>query len=316
MPKQNEADRNLERVMPEFDSPQYGYRHTVDSALFSLLSLGVDPDQITMGKAGRGWTEGRIVAQQPLPQAPVGSRDIVLNVGGEGLFDRLPTGFRDRGTETEPGVDVLLQSLDDPSEKAGCYVRQGGLYFDLRPDNPVGCARWIRAFGIRPEDWPRETWYSLARFLPLLDRVAGHETGIRLGTKVLLGLDIVHMEWSWQRTALADEALTQIGEMSTRLGVDFIVGRTLEDEAVLQIVFGPLTLVQYRRHQTEDMIRLLHLVFDLVLPCHLVRIVDWIVGNPASAPRLSTDEDNAVLGVNMHLGKRLGMKASKGLQRQ
>jgi hypothetical protein len=312
----SEADRNLETVMPEFDSPQYGYRHTVDSALFSLLSLGVDPDQITMRRAGRGWIEQRIVAQQPAPRSPIGSRDIVLNVAGEGLFERLPTGVRDQGTETEPGVDVLLQSFDDPSEKASCYVRQGGLYFDLRPDNPVGCARWIRAFGITPEDWPVETWYSLARFLPFLHRLAGREMGIRLGIKVLLDLDILRMEWSWQRTALADEALTQIGEKSTRLGLDFIVGRTLEDEAVVKIVFGPVTLSEYRLHQTEHMKRLLELVLDLVLPCHLIRAVQWIVGNPELTPRLATEEDNAVLGINMHLGKRLGMPAAKGLQLQ
>jgi hypothetical protein len=314
--KQSEANRNVETVMPEFESPRHGYRHTVDSALFSLLALGVDPDQITMRRAGRGWTERRIVAQHPPSQAPVGSRDIVLDVAGEGLFQRLPTGFRDQGTETEPGVDVLLHAFDDPSEKASCYVRQGGLYFDLRPDNPVGCSRWIRAFGIAPEDWPAETWYPLARFLPLLHRIAGRETGILLGLKVLLDLNIRQIEWSWQRTALAGEALTQIGQTSTRLGVDFIVGRTVEDEAVLKLVLGPVTLAQYRRHQTEDSKRLLGLVFDLVLPCHLVRAVQWTVGNPDLTPRLATEEDNAVLGINMHLGKRSGKTAAKGLQLQ
>ena len=309
-------NQSLDRLMPEFDRARRGYHHTVDSALFSLLALGVDPDQITLRRAGRGWTERRIVGQEPAPQSSVGSRDIVMNIAGDGLFERLPVGLRDQGTETEPGLDVLLQAFDDPSEKASCFVRQGGLYFDLRPDNPVGCARWIRAFGIVPEDWPVETWHSLARFLPFLHRLAGQETGIRLGIKVLLDLDILRMEWSSQRTTIADEALTQIGETSTRLGVDFIVGRTLEDEAVLKIVFGPVTLAQYRRHQTEQMVRLLELVFDLVLPCHLVRVVQWIVGNPELTPRLATEEDNAVLGINMHLGKRLGMAASKGLQLQ
>src|SRR5262245_4237772 len=275
-PLKHNQEVDFQVVMPELESPRCTYRHTVDSAMFSLLALGVDPERITMSRAGRGWTERRIVAQEPASQSAIGSsRDIVLNVAGEGLFERLPVGLRDKGTDTEPGIDALVQAFDDPSEKASCYVRQGGLYFDLRPDNPVGCARWIRVFGITPEDWPAESWYPLARFLPLLHRLAGREVGIRLGVKLLLGLEILRLQWDWQRTALANEALTQAGETSTRLGVDFIVGRTIEDEAVLKIVFGPVTLAQYRRHQTPAMKRLLDLVFNLVLPCHLVRAVDW-----------------------------------------
>ena len=139
--RENEKDQNPQPVMPDFEMPRYGYRHTVDSALFSLFAIGVDPDRITMRRAGRGWTERRIVAQEPVRLSSIGSQDVVLNVAGEGLFERLPIGLRDRGTDTEPGLDALLQVFDDPSEKASCYVRQGGLYFDLRPDNLTGCAR-------------------------------------------------------------------------------------------------------------------------------------------------------------------------------
>jgi hypothetical protein len=300
-----EEDGDVPAVMPEFESPRYGFRHTVDSALFSLLASGLDPDRITVRKIGRGWTEHRIVGQEPRGQEPIASQNIVLNVAGDGLFDRLPIGLRDKGTGTEAGVDALLQVCDDPSEKASCYVRQGGLYFDLRPDNPNGCARWIRAFGITAEDWPAESWYSLARFLPFLHRLSGQEMGVRLGVKLLLGLEISRIEWNWERTALADETLTRVGDSSTRLGVDFIVGRTLDDEAILKIVFGPVTFAEYKRHQTEDMKRRLDLVLGLVLPCHLVHVVDWVVGKPECSPRLVTDEDNTVLGINMHLGERL-----------
>jgi hypothetical protein len=314
--RENEHEQNVRPVMPDFEAPQYGYHHTVDSVVFSLLAIGMDPDRVTMRRAGRGWTKRRIVSQEPMALSSIGSQDVVLSVAGEGLFERLPTGLRDRGTDTEPGLDALLDVFDDPSEKASCYVRQGGLYFDLRPDNPTGCARWIRAFGITPEDWPADTWYDLARFLPFLHRVAGQEAGIRLGVKVLLGLEIVRLHRKWQRTALTDDALTQIGDTSTRLGVDFIVGQTLEDEAVLEIALGPVTLAEYRRHQNPDMKGLLELVLNLVLPCHVVHIVKWAVGNPEFRPRLATEEENTVLGINMHLGKRVPMQELKGLQEQ
>src|SRR5262249_19234646 len=149
-----------------------------------------------------------------------------------------------------------------------------------------------------------------------LHRLAGREVGIRLGVKVLLGLEIFRLHWKWQRTGLADDALTQIGETSTRLGVDFIVGQTLEDEAVLEIVLGPVTLAEYRWHQTEDMKRLLELVFNLVLPCHVVRVVEWVVGNPEFRPRLATEEENTILGINMHLGQRVPMQQLKGLRQR
>jgi hypothetical protein len=280
----------------------------VDSAIFSLLSMGVDPDRITIRRAGRGWTAGRVVGQTPASRLPLDSRsEIVLDVAGDSLFDRLPTGLREGGTEHEPGVDTLLLAFDDPSEKASCYVRQGGLYFDLKPDNPAGCARWIRLFGITPEDWPVENWYPLARFLPRLHRISGREIGIRLGIKLLLSLDIVRIEWGLQHTRLSNAARTRIGDASTRLGVDFVVGRQVEDEAVLKIVFGPVTLPEYRRHQTDEMKRRLGMVFDIVLPCHLIRIVEWVVGNPEYRPRLATDEENAVVGINMHLGRRTAL---------
>src|SRR5262249_20553162 len=170
--KSNSDVRESVMIMPELVSPRYGFNHTVDSAVFSLLSMGIEPDRITMRRAGRGSPELRIVAQEPEGGKLLGAHDqIVLGVAGDGLFDRLPTGLRrDRGTEFEPGVDALLVPFDDISEKANCYVRQGALYFDLRPDNPPGCARWIRLFGVEPEAWPERLWYALARFLPSLHR--------------------------------------------------------------------------------------------------------------------------------------------------
>jgi hypothetical protein len=62
--------------------------------------------------------------------------------------------------------------------------------------------------------------------------------------------------------------------------------------------------------------RLLELVLNLVLPCHVIRTIEWVVGNPEFMPRLATEEENTVLGINMHLGKRLPTERLKGLQLQ
>jgi hypothetical protein len=301
------SDDELAVVMPNLVSPRYGFNHTFDSALVSLLALGLEPERITALRTGPGGGKLRIVAQEPAAGRRLGAQEqVVLSVAGEGLFDRLPMGLRhDRGSETEPGVDSLLIPFDDASEKAGCYVRQGGLYFDLRPGNPVGCARWIRLFGIVPEEWPENCWYPLAQFLPSLHRISGQESGIRLGVKMLLGLNIARLEWGSRSTLIVEEARTRVGDVATRLGVDFVVGRAVEDEAVLKIVLGPMTLAEYRRHQKDEMKALLAKVMDLVLPCHIVHDADWLVGYPEYCPRLNTDEENMVLGINMHLGQRI-----------
>ena len=213
----------------------------------------------------------------------------------------------------EAGVDSLLVPFDDASEKASCYVRQGGLYFDLRPNNPVGCARWIRLFGIVPEEWPEDYWYPLAQLLPSLHRFSGQEAGIRLGVKLLFGLSIAQLQWGTQNTLLVEGVRTRVGDLSTRLGVDFIVGKAVEDEAVLKILLGPMTLAEYRRHQSAQMKELLDKAMDLVLPCHIIHKLDWLVGNPDYCPRLKTDEENSVLGINMHLGLRIGVAVEQAV---
>jgi hypothetical protein len=44
-------------------------------------------------------------------------------------------------------------------------------------------------------------------------------------------------------------------------------------------------------------------VLHLVLPYHLEYVVRWLVGNTRRAPRLGIDQENAVLGINAHLGR-------------
>ena len=218
------------------------FLRTVDSALASLARAGIAPERITIKKAGRGWQKDRMVQQSPSAGSPLTDDVAVeLTVEGDGLFSRLPTGMRDLGPdpEREPGIHELAALFDDPIDKAAYYVRQGGLYFDVRPDNALGCARWIRLFGIDPADWPRESWYPLAVLLPRLQDLAGREAGLRLALKILLDLDVAAIDWRARRTRLSPEALSRFGERASRLGIDLIVGDGMEDEAALDITFGP-----------------------------------------------------------------------------
>jgi Type VI secretion, TssG len=294
------------RVMPDVRWPQYGFYHTVDSALASLARAGIAPERITLKKAGRGWQKDRVVQQAPSAGSPLTDDVAVeLTVEGDGLFYRLPTGMRDLGPdpEREPGIHDLATLFDDPIEKAAHYVRQGGLYFDVRPDNAPGCARWIRLFGIDPNDWLSESWYPLAVLLPRLQDLAGREVGVRLALKILLDLDVAAIHWRTRRTRLSPDALSCFGARASRLGIDLIIGDGMEDEATVEITLGPLSLPIYLKHQTAEGKRRVQQVLHLVLPYHLDSAVRWLVGNINRAPRLGIDQENSVLGINAHLGR-------------
>jgi hypothetical protein len=212
-------------VMPDGSWPRYGFHHTMDSALASLARAGVAPERITLRRAGRGWQKDRVVRQTPSAGSPLTDDvEVELTVEGDGLFSRLPIGMRDPGPdpEREPGIHELAALVDDPIDKAAYYVRQGGLYFDVRPDNAPGCARWVRLFGIDPAEWPQESWYPLAVLLPRLQSLAGREAGLRLALKIFLGLEVSAINRRASRTRLSPEALSHLGERASRLGVDLL----------------------------------------------------------------------------------------------
>jgi Type VI secretion, TssG len=293
-------------VMLDVSWPQYGFYHTADSALASLARAGIAPERITLRRAGRGWQKDRVVQQSPSAGSPLTDDVAVeLTVEGDGLFSRLPTGMRDLGPdqEREPGIHELAALVDDPIDKAANYVRQGGLYFDVRSDNAPGCARWIRLFGIDPADWPKESWYPLAVLLPRHQDLAGRETGLQLALKVLLDLDVATINRRARRTRLSPDALSRFGERASRLGIDLIVGDGMADEAALDITLGPVSLPIYRQHQTEEGRQRIRQVLHLLLPCHVVYAIRWLVGDPDRAPRLGIGEENALLGINAHFGR-------------
>src|SRR5262245_6702587 len=141
-------------LMPDVIRPRHGFNPTIDSALLTLLRLGIGTDRVTIRKAGRGWARSRVIEQQPAAGAPLTKELMVeLTVEGDGMFYHLPVGMREASREGEIGTREMVSIFDDAVEKAAVHMRLGGLFFDVRPENPGGCARWIRLFGVEPEDW-------------------------------------------------------------------------------------------------------------------------------------------------------------------
>jgi len=227
---------------------------------------------------------------------------IELTVEGDGMFLHLPVGMREVSREGEVGTRELVSIFDDAIEKASVHMRLGGLFFDVRPENPRGCARWIKLFGIEPEDWPKERWYRLAVLLPCLRYLTGRESGLRLAMRMLLDLEISSIAWRPRRTLMDPSDRSLLGSRDSRLGVDLIVGDGIDDEALMEITLRAETLEKFRRHRAEESQKLINQVMRLVAPYHWVYRFEWLIGDVSRAPRLGVEIENAVLGVNSHLG--------------
>jgi hypothetical protein len=290
-------------LMPDVIRLRHGFHHTVDSALLTLFRVGIGTDRVTIRKSGRGWARSRVIEQQPAAGTPLTQEMVIeLTVEGDSMFYHLPVGMHESSNDGEIGTREFVSIFDDAVEKASVYMRLGGLFFNVRPSNPVGCARWIKLFGIDPEDWPKERWYKLAILMPCLRYLTGRESGLRLSMRMLLDLEIASIAWRPRRTLMDASDRSLLGARASRLGMDLIVGDGIDDEALMEITLRAETLEKFRHHQTGDGQKRIDQVMHLVAPYHWVYRFKWLIGDVNRAPRLGIEIDNAVLGLNSHLG--------------
>ena len=290
-------------LMPELAQGFCGFHHTLDSALAILSDLEVPLARVNIRMAGKGYPTRWVVEQSPAPGQPLDSgARVELFIAGLGFFHALPVAMLYKVRASEPGTQELVELLDDPLQKAAHWVREGARLFDIHPDNPAACARWISLFGVSPEAWPVEMWHRLALLLPSMQALSGTERGVRFALNLLLGLPVKEIRRSPSYRYVPDEDLSLLGSHYSRLGVDSIVGDRKEELAKLTIVIGPVTLPSYYEFQKEESNKRLDSVLALVTSCYQRHAVSWVVEDDQRAPRLGHAPENAVLGVNSHFG--------------
>lgn len=290
--------------MPCFESGFFGFHHTVASALQVLEKMGVSASRITLRMGGRGYPSRWIVAQEPTPGADLGPGVIIkLSVAGLGYFHALPVGMWDKGGESNAGTQEILEILDDPLQKAGHWVREGARLFDLQRENFEACSRWISLFGLNASNWPPESLYNLALLLPSMQEIAATESGIRLAFELLLQLPVQKIGYFPTYRFLGENHYTLLGDQFGRLGVDFILGDQLEDLSGIRLVVGPISLEDYYKFQQPENKRLISTVLELCMDLKRKCWLSWLVEDPAKAPRLGFEAENARLGINSHLGR-------------
>jgi hypothetical protein len=299
--------------MPDFCRGTHGFHHTLDSSLEILAAMGISSSRITIRMAGAGWPAYWVVAQSPATGTAL-TEDVAvsLSIAGPSFFHSLPAGMWDTGGEQQPGTREIVELFDDPLQKASHWIRQGARLFDVRHDNLPACGRWLELFGISPDAWPKEKWYSLALLLPSLHRLAGKEAGIRLALQTLLGLPLFRIRTSPEFVYLTEAALSRLGTQASRLGRDSILGNRMEDLECLTLVIGPVSLATHRKFQQDHATEQINSVLSLCAPCYQRHRIQWVVDYPDRNPRLGIEEDNGRLGINSHMGLASTKPSSAG----
>ena len=304
-------DDNVAIGMPDLVRARRLARQSMDSALTTLYALGVDDSRVVIESVGRGWETGTIVEQSPAPGTPLTARTrVVLKVAGPSAIDSLPFAMRDED-EYEFRSDRLFALFDSPLAKLAHRVRRGGDYFVASPDNMVRTRRWIEEiFQLSAERWSEDRWFSIARLLPALHRIAGRELALRVAFRLVFSLPVESVTMHAGLVKLSG-GRTRLGSANARLGVDTIAGTGLRDEASVEVRYGPIDLAMYRSHTGDVARRERDALYRLVLPMHLARSVRerWRVGDASRPARVggakeneTSYEDAAVLGVNSYLG--------------
>jgi hypothetical protein len=297
--------------MLDLSSPHRSFRHTVRSALESLAAIGIPDSRIILRNRGPVASDGLVVSQSPGPGEPL-NQDVTieLHVTGAGMFYRMPAGMQEWDSlGRRIGTRQIVELFDDPIEKARYLISEGDRLFGISPGDPAACARWLRIFGQRPEDWPVRMWHDLALLLPSLQKVAGTANGIHLTLDLLLRLPVEDMVFEPAFTAVPESARMVLSGTPRQLGVDTVIGEQLEELASLKLIIGPVALPVYEQFRQEESERLLHQVLRLCMPFYQRYSIGWSVLDRSKPVQLGEPAGNSNLGVNSYLGQEAAQPA-------
>lgn len=295
--------------MPAFALGRQSHHHTLHSALATLEALGVGAHRIAVERTGRdAAVPDTVVGQQPAPGEPLlPDTRVLLQIAGLGFTHALPVGMWDSGGETHVGTREILQGFDDPLEKLKHWFHEGAPLFRLSPDDHAASARWLTLFGVQPERWPRALWYRLATLMAGMAQYSCSAEGCAFVLHALLGLPAGTSRYQPTFASLPEGSLSRLGGRASRLGVDLVMGDTVEEPATLLLEIGPVSLGNYEYFAESDEGKaLLRQTLEMVMPASSPYQVKWQVLDKNRAPRLGVPESNSRLGINTHMGRELG----------
>jgi hypothetical protein len=294
--------------MPMFAEGTHAHAHSIHSALASLMALGVAVHRIIIRRTGReSVMPGTVVRQWPAAGIAILPDTLVyLDIAGLGFTHALPVGMWDSGGETHVGTREILEPFDDPLEKLKHWFHEGAPLFRIAPDDLAACMRWMQLFGLDAGEWPRELWYRLASLIASVPELSCSQDGCRFILSTLLDLPVQSFSYHPSVRALPLASLSYLGTQASRLGIDLLIGDSVEDFAMLQVEVGPVTLETYEYYsENEKGIWLLRRTLEMIMPASTNYDVRWSVLDRNRAPQLGMREHNARLGINTYMGGAL-----------
>jgi hypothetical protein len=292
------------RVMPDLAGIRRSVRHRVDSALLTLLRMGTDFSRIVLESAGAGESPGAVVSQSPDPGVELTpATRIVLRIGGGGSMDLMPFSLRDE-SETELRGDRFFALFDNPALKLGFYLRHGGGYLALHPDEPLTARRWLEdLFAVRSEAWSEARWHAVARLVPRLHALGGTEAAVRVAMAAVFALPVDRVEVGRDVVPFDQRDVMRLGTRGGRLGFDAVLGSGVVGAARVSVTFGPVSLAQWRVATAAGATAERRAIYPFILPAHVAHHVNerWRVGDGAAGSCLGLPDRPALLGVNAYL---------------
>lgn len=291
--------------MPMLAGATHAHAHSIHSALASLTALGISAHRIVIRRTGReSVMPGTVVRQQPIAGAPILPDTFIhLDIAGLGFTHALPVGMWDSGGETHAGTSEILEPFDDPFEKLKHWFHEGAPLFRIAPGDSAACMRWLRLFGVDAIEWPRGLWYRLASVIASVPQLSCSQGGCAFVLHTLLDLPVQSFSYHPSVSVLPPHMLSSLGIHASRLGIDLVMGETVEDFATLQVELGPVALETYEHYtETEEGNLLLHRTLKMIMPASTHYDVRWCVLDRNRAPRLGMKKHNARLGINTHMG--------------
>lgn len=290
-------------LMPQLAHSHHGFHHTLASALETLNRTSVPASRIRVRLAGLAWPNGWVARQTPAAGEPIGPAGVILDVGGLGCYHRLPLGMRWLDAESQAGTRGYLAPFDDLLASARHWRDEGPLLFNISPGDTLACRRWLELLGLHAEDWPPENWFALALLAASLHRMAGTESGLRLGLRLLLGVELESVVYQPASLELPAAEVTCLGKRYSRLGVDAIVGAKYPFPKLCRLCLRLRDLQEYAHFQAEEARSRRDSVMQLLLPFHLQYEFRFRLGDPAAMPQLGAPERNSALGINSYMGR-------------
>lgn len=300
---------NSERVMPALSEPHSHFHHTLSSAIESLLAIGVSVGRIRVRRRGREAPGFWVIAQSPAPGEPIeGVREFLLDVAELGCFHRLPFGYRCFDDPARFGTADILAMFDDVFAHSRHMRDEASRLFDISPRRPAACARWLRLFGLEPEDWPEDKWFPVAVMAASLHTIAGTGAGLRWGLANLMRMELLSIRFGSDSTVLDAAEQTRLGQRFSRVGIDTIAGGKFLHPRRCVLRVRLRSVADYRDSCSEAGRRRTDSVMRLLLPLHLNYELDRVVGDPSLGCRLAGEpgpsrSPDAVLKITAYLGR-------------